>query len=198
MKASRGFDIRERRGLIGGVLAVWLAANLVVTLVVNFPRARKVESLREAAERFARVRAERERTADALRAEYQRIMDGRRTLDTFYSDVLSTKSDRMTAVQREVREIARKYNIDPETITYGHEPFEKDQIAKFSIVMPLNGSYENLRQFISSVENSENFLTISNILLTDSKEGGVILSLNVTLATFFFDTDIVHRARDVG
>ncbi len=198
MTSVRDFDIRERRGLLSGILALGLAVNLVVVFLVNLPRAHRAESLRSAAERFGHVRAERERTAGTLRTEYQRIMDGRRTLETFYSDVLSTKRERMTAVQREVRQIAGKYNIDPETITYDHEPFERDRIARFSIVMPLNGSYENLRQFISSVESSENFLTITSILLADSKEGGVILSLNVTLATWFFDPDIVQRKKVVG
>ncbi len=198
MKPVRGFDIRGRRGFLGGVLALGLAANLVVIFLVNLPRAHRAESLRAAAERFGHVRTERERTANGLRGEYQRIMDGRRTLETFYSDVLSTKRERMTAVQREIREIARKYNIAPETITYNHEPFERDRITRFTVVMPLDGSYENLRQFISSVENSENFLTITGILLADSKEGGVILSLNVTLATWFFDPDIVQRKKVVG
>lgn len=181
-------------GLIGTILGVWLAGNLIATFLVLLPRSERAESVREAVDRFRQARIERDRTVEEVRREYQRIMDGRRSLGTFYRVVLSTKQERMTTVQREVREIAAKFNINPETISYSKEIFEDDQIVKFSTVMPLHGSYENLRQFISAVENSENFLTITSILLTGSKEGGIMLSLNVTLATYFFDPDVALQS----
>lgn len=194
MKSIRRFDIRERAGLIGTILGVWFAGNLVAAFLVILPRSERAAAVQDAVSSFRQARLERERSVGALRKQYDRVMDGRRSLNTFYSDVLSTKQDRMTAVQREVREIAVKFNINPETISYAREIFEDDQIVKFSTIMPLTGSYENLRQFISAVENSDNFLTVTNVLLAGSKEGGIILSLNVSLATYFFDPDIQPKA----
>jgi Tfp pilus assembly protein PilO len=194
VKSIRRFDIRERAGLIGTILGVWFAGNLVAAFLVILPRSERAAAVQDAVSSFRQARLERERSVGALRKQYDRVMDGRRSLNTFYSDVLSTKQDRMTAVQREVREIAVKFNINPETISYAREIFEDDQIVKFSTIMPLTGSYENLRQFISAVENSDNFLTVTNVLLAGSKEGGIILSLNVSLATYFFDPDIQPKA----
>jgi Tfp pilus assembly protein PilO len=193
MSARRHFDIREKSGPIAVLLIAWLAGNLVMAFLVNLPRGERAESLREAVERFQQRRVQRERAVGELRNEYRRIMDGQRSLRTFYNDVLSTKQARMTAVQREIRKLARTFHTNPETIGYPKEIFEKDQIVRFSAVMPLTGSYENLRQFISAVENSENFLTITGITLADSKEGGVILSLRITLSTYFFDPAIRPR-----
>lgn len=192
MKKPLHFDLRERMGLIGTILGVWLAGNLIVTFLVLLPRSERAESVREAVGEFRQARLDRERTMQTVRRDYERVMDGRRSLGTFYSEVLSTKHDRMTAVQKEIRDIAIKFNMNPETVSFSKEIFEDDQVVKFSTVMPLNGSYENLRQFISAVENSENFLTITGILLAGSKEGGVILSLNVTVATYFFDPDVAQ------
>lgn len=193
MMRLRGFDIRDRLGLIGGVLGVWLAANLVMAFLVNLPRTESVASLKEATDNFRQARIRREHSVQSLRQQYTRVMDGRRTLDTFYRDVLSTKQDRMTAFQGELRDIAVKFHIDPSTITYAKEESKKDQIVKFSATMPLNGSYENLRQFMSAIENSDNFMTISNILLADSKEGGVILGLSITVCTYFFDPELTPK-----
>jgi len=190
MKVRRGFDIREKAGIIILVLGVWLAADLGVFFLVNLPRGEQVTSLKEASTLFERQLVERKRRVERLRAEYQRVMDGRRTLKTFYDEVLSTKRERMTPVQSEVRQIASKFNINPEMVSYSRHIYEEDQIVKFSAVLPLNGSYENLRAFINAVENSENFLTIEAVNLSDSKEGGVMLSLNITLSTYFFDPDV--------
>lgn len=195
MNGRRGLDVRERAGIILVILLVWLGLLVAVTLMVNLPRSEKLASLQEAHREFERNLIERERRVERLRTEYERVMDGRRTLETFYDVVLSTKAERMTTVQREVRQIAARFNMSPETISFQRDVFEEDQIVKWSVVLPLDGSYENLRAFINAVENSENFLTIEAIGLTDSKEGGVILSLNVTLATYFYDPDIQVKER---
>jgi len=135
----------------------------------------------------------RQERVGVLKAEYGRVMDGSRTLKTFYADVLSTKRHRMTAVQKEIRDIAARFNIRPDSIAYNREIFDKDQIVKFSAVLPLTGSYENLRAFLSALERSENFLIVESVSLADSKEGGVILGLSVSVATYFFDPDVKAR-----
>ena len=45
---GRGIDIRERAGLIGAVLGVWLAGNLVATFLVILPRNERAETTRDA------------------------------------------------------------------------------------------------------------------------------------------------------
>ena len=190
MRRIRALDIREKAPLLAAVLLVGLAANAVVAFLVNLPRSEKAASLRAADSEFHETLVRRRQKVEGLRREYERIVGGRRSLETFYDEVLSTKRQRMVAVQKEIRDIAAKFNINPETITYSRDIFKKDPIVKFSAVLPLTGSYENLRAFINAVENSENFLIIEGINLTDSKEGGVILSLNITIATYFFDKDV--------
>lgn len=190
MKGGRGFDIREKAPLLAAILFVWLAANLAVTFLMIVPRSERADALREAAADFQQKLNARRQKVDRARAEYERVMGGRQTLETFYQDVLSTKRDRMTAFQREIREIATKFSIRPDQISYSRYLFPKDRMVKFSAVLPLSGSYENLRAFISALENSENFLILEAVNLTDSKEGGVILSLNIAVATYFLDPDV--------
>jgi len=190
MNRLKKFDIRRRTPLLGAIAAAWFAVALGFALLVNLPRNERATAMKDALDSFARLETTRERKVEKLRRQYQRVLDGERSLETFYRDVLSTKQERMPAFQRELRTIAEKFNINPETITYSKEIFEKDRIVKFAAGLPLSGSYENLRAFIDAVENSENFITIQYIQLTDSKEGGVILSLNIRVATYFFDMDI--------
>ena len=106
---------------------------------------------------------------------------------------LSTKEKRLISFQREIREIAKKFNINLESISYPRETYPKDKVTKLSAVMPLTGSYENLRSFIDTIEKSENFIVIEAIQLTNSREGGVILNLNIMLSTYFVDEDIQDK-----
>jgi Tfp pilus assembly protein PilO len=184
------FDIREKAATVIVVLAVWLVANVAVASLVNIPRAETARTLRRAIEESEVKFRKRKEKVDDVRAEYERVRSGQQTLQTFYDQVLSTKRQRMTSVQKEVRDIATKFQITAESINYATDFYKGEKVVKFSAILPLNGSYENLRSFVSAVENSENFLVIDSITLTDSKEGGVILTLQITLSTFFVDPDI--------
>ena len=190
MRAIRAFDIREKAPLLIAILLVLLAGNLGAAFLLNLPRSERAASLREAAHDLQQRLLQRRGQVERFRTEYDRVMGGQKSLRTFYDEVLSTKRQRMTPLLKEVREIAARFNIKPESISYSHDIFDRDRIVKFGAVMPINGSYENLRAFIDAIENSENFLIIEAVNLTDSKEGGVILSLNIALATYFSDPDV--------
>lgn len=187
------FDVREKARAITAAIIVWLGLNLAFAFLVNLPRSRQVASLGNASDEAARSLARKEQEVVRLREHYGRVMDGRANLDRFYTEILSTKQERLISFQREIREIARKFNINVETITYPREPFSRDKVTRFSAIMPLTGSYENLRQFIDTVEHSENFIVIDGIQLANSKEGGIILSLAISLSTYFIDPEMPDK-----
>ncbi len=193
-RAFADFDVRERAGVLTAVILVWLALNLVFAFVVNVPRASRVASLDEQVAQIAAQTASKARDVDKLRPQHLRVVEGNTSLDHFYDDVLATKEKRLISFQREIRQIAKKYNINLESISYPRESYPKDKVTKLSAVMPLTGSYENLRSFIDTIEKSENFIVIEAIQLTNAREGGVILSLNIMLSTYFVDEDIPEKA----
>ena len=53
------------------------------------------------------------------------------------------------------------------------------------ITVPLEGGYSALRRFLQAVEHSSKFLLVERVALGKGKEGGVLLQLNITLATYF-------------
>ncbi|HEY3175312.1 MAG TPA: type 4a pilus biogenesis protein PilO [Candidatus Polarisedimenticolia bacterium] len=183
------FDVREKAGPITVLILVWLGLNLAFAFVVNVPRGRRVTSLDEAVAEAGSALSRKEQEVGRLRDHFNRVIEGRASLDRFYGEVLSTKRERLISFQREIREIARQFNISVETITYPRESYPKDKVTKFSATMPLTGSYENLRQFIDTIERNPNFIVVEQIELTNSKEGGIILSLAIQLSTYFLDPD---------
>jgi len=184
------FDVREKAGVITAIILVWLGLNLAFAFTVNLPRGRRVAELETSVNETASALARKQQEVEKLRAHFERVVGGRASLDKFYSDVLSTKQNRLISFQREIRTIADQFKINLDTISYPRETFPKDKVTKFSATMPLSGSYENLREFIDTIEHSQNFIVIEGIQLANSKEGGVILGLSIQLSTFFVDPDI--------
>lgn len=189
------FDIRERSALIVIVIVAWLTLNLAFTFLVNVPRGREVAALNESRTERASVQVRTQKDVERLMDQRTRVADGRKAMDMFYNDIISTKQERLINFQKEIRDIAAKFNINLETISYPREVYPKNKVIKFGATMPLTGSYESLRDFIDTIERSPNFIAIEAIQLTNSKEGGVILSLSIQLATWFADPDLRETAR---
>lgn len=194
MTAPARFDIRERMGAVVAVFVIWLGANLGFAFLVNLPRTEQARTIRLEQESFQDRLAKRRAKVAGLKSDYDRVLGGNQSLQSFFDNVLSTKRQRMIPIQKEIRDIAKRFNINPESISYARQVFEKDGIVKFSAILPLTGPYESLRAFINALERSENFIIIDSVSLADSKEGGVILSLEIAVSTYFFDPDVAPRA----
>ncbi|MBI3449128.1 MAG: type 4a pilus biogenesis protein PilO [Acidobacteria bacterium] len=192
------FDIRERMGAVLAIFVIWLGANLAFAFLVNLPRTEQARTIRQEQESFQDRLAKRRAKIADLKANYDRVMGGNQSLQSFFDNVLSTKRRRMIPIQKEIRDIARKFNINPESISYGRQIFEKDSIVRFSAILPLTGPYESLRAFINALERSENFIIIDSVSLADSKEGGVILSLDIAVSTYFFDSDVTPKGASIA
>jgi len=192
MKSLLGeFDVREKSPIIIGVILAWLGLNLAFTFLVNLPRAREQERLQEESSRMSDLLTTRHKEIEHLRVERDRVVAGSTDLHKFYQDILATKADRMIAFQKEIRDIAQRFNIDLKSINYAAEAAPtKDKIARFGAAMPLTGSYESLRDFIETIEKSEQFIIINSIELSNSKEGGVILGLSIAVSTYFLDPEM--------
>lgn len=183
-------DLREVRGTVAIVVLSALGLNLALLFVVNHPLG---SALRAADEQVRKLRAsvDRRREQVAYLADARAFIDSQvQTVGLFFNEVLSGKSERMVAVQRELREIASRNGIQTDAIGYTHTAVEgTDDMVRFTASFPLNGDYTSLRKFLRDVESARNFLIIDGIELTKSREGGVILSLVIQVSTIFRDPD---------
>jgi len=189
------FDVREKAPVIAVVIAIWLGLNLVFAFLVNMPRSREVTVLSAEVQHLNREILKKTADIDRLRPEHARVLRGNSNLEVFYDEVLSTKEDRLIRFQREIRDLATKFNINMDAVTYPREVLA-NRVTKLGAAMPLSGSYENLRSFLETVERSENFIVVESIQLANSKEGGVILSLTILLSTYFVDPDAPEKSLD--
>lgn len=190
---KRSFDLRRDLKWIAGGLGVLLVANLGFYLFLNMPRLRALSDLRSAR---ASVLSSLKVTTDLIERMSQLMQaydDEVVRLDDFFENRLGTQRSRMTAIQREVRAIAREFRIDPESLDYVTSEVEGTDLIRFQVTVPLTGGYPNLRHFLNRIESSQHLLTVDSVELTGSREGGAMLSLTVKMATYFKTLDRERR-----
>lgn len=163
----------------------FFALNLALLLLYRFAYAGRVAALEE---RFAGRRAEqvaveeRRRELDELVARADR---SRTLLAEFYRERVASESARLTRVIAEVKELARRSGLNPSTISYPEQQLADYRLVKKSFVFGVEGTYQELRQFINLLEVSPTFLTLEQISLSDAGQATPTLRISLRLAAYF-------------
>jgi len=180
------FDVRASGKKAALLLALGLGLNGGAYLGLVRPHVREAKGLEEDSEpRLQQIKA-REAEVAAKEKFVQAVETASRDLAALRQDVLSTKRQRMIAVQLEVAELASKFGINMERVQYeapDPEQAGKEGLERFGMKVPLKGGYANLRKFLQAVEASDEFLVIEQVALENGVGQG--LELNITLATYF-------------
>ncbi len=182
------FDVREASGTILLLLAAFLVANAVVSVVLVRPKVVRYRQLTDLSSPQLTVVKEREKEIVRKEVYRQALEKARDDMKRLAGEVLSTRQRRMIGVQLEVAKLAREFNIALDRVQYQNEPLDNGALERFAIVVPLAGGYSSLRKFIQSVESSDNFLVIERVALGSGKTSDII-ELNITLATYFISAD---------
>jgi hypothetical protein len=190
------FDIRRAGRTIAIVLGVLFLLDVAFWLLAVRPTTRTYQALL----------AENEPTFNEL-ARQRELVEQRETflaaLDRATADLtelrgerLSTREQRMIEVQAELDRLVRQFNINLESVTYSNPLLLDEGLDRFEMVVPLEGGYANLRRFLQAVEESQSFLLAERVVLGEAGDGGSLLQLNITLATYFNAPDeLVERHR---
>ena len=179
------FDLRQMARQILTIYLAILAVNVLAYAVLVRPRVQSLRQMRAESqpsrERLKQRETEVKGREDAL-AELERA---KADLERLRQDVLSTRDRRMIDVQLELAQLARQFGINLQRVQYENKKLEEEGLERFAMVVPLSGGYSNLRKFLQAVETSDKFLVIEQVALATGKEGGALVDLNITLASYF-------------
>jgi Tfp pilus assembly protein PilO len=178
------FDIRQAAPRIALVLGILAAINLAFYVLYVRPVVKEYATLRGSESGPEQIDERREQVAD--REEFLGgLVKAEDDLRYLRREVLSTRSQRMVAVQSELDDLSKQFGIDLESVSYDNEILVDEKLDRFVTTVPLEGGYSALRRFLQAVEHSSRFLLVERVALGKGKEGGVLLQLNITLATYF-------------
>lgn len=179
------FDIRQSGRQILAVLGALALINLAAYALIVRPRIQEYQRLKVT--NRPRFEALKQRLEEVTGRETYLTALRKAELDLreLREKRLGTREERLVEVQLELAELAKRFGIDLETVTYKNDILVNEELDRLEMVVPLEGGYANLRRFLQAVESSDEFLVVERVGLGEGKQGGVLLQLNITLVTYF-------------
>jgi Tfp pilus assembly protein PilO len=172
-------------------LAILALVNTAVYGAYTLPRTIAERTL---AARAAALRGEVEREQQRLHEE--RRQD--RLLTRNAEDVaeLYKRAGQKTSILKvrdEVEALAREIGFRLGTRSYTDEPVKGLPLTRFRFSMPVTGTYAQLVAFLDRLERSNHFVTVDQVQLRGTEDGGTPV-LNLTLSTYFFSGEVRDAA----
>lgn len=133
-----------------------------------------------------------------LRDQFERAVLNRERIDTLYSDVLGSESERLTRVIAEVQSLEDRVGLSPRSTSYPEDRIADFGLVSKAVVFGVEGSYRQLREFINLLENSDAFLILEEVGLSNAGGGSRNLRINFRLATYFVDPQDLEAAKNSG
>lgn len=188
MKARRvRFDIRRQGAPILIGLLVVLVLNVASWAVLVRPKVVEFADRNAAGGGAAqKTLAEYRDSILAAEAYVQGLEQNDRDWRYLRTEVLSTREQRLVEVQQELARLCALFRIDIETVQVKNAILREDGLDRFAMVVPLQGGYDSLRNFLQAVEASEKFIVVEQVSLAGALRGGSQdLQLSITLASYF-------------
>ena len=175
-------------------LRSWLPPLLVFLVALGglaFYRLVFASEARAGGRQLERQRSEvKQLTQERRRAErlVARLRENRQRLDEFRSRRLATEAERLTELIAEVKDLARRAQVEPSSVRYPEERLKGVGLTRRSIVFSVDGDYGGLRRFINFLELSDLFLTLEEVTLSGrSGKESSRLRISLQVSTLFVD-----------
>jgi Tfp pilus assembly protein PilO len=163
---------------------LFFLANAGAFAVYKLGYAGRIESLDDRLKELAQQHKELADKAQQAATMIALVRTNESQVEQLYTDRLSTRSQRLTSVTAEVKKLARDAGLVPKAISYPEEEIQEYNLIKHSFIFSVEGTYAELRKFISLLETSHSFLTVDEATVANSAEGRG-LRIDLTLSTLF-------------
>jgi Tfp pilus assembly protein PilO len=101
--------------------------------------------------------------------------------------LLSKAETNRRQIHSEVKTLARQAGLSFRSIEYPQQEIEDFNLIKRSFSFAVQGTYPQLRQFINLLEQSDSFLILEEMTLSQGNEEDSRLRISLTLSTMFED-----------
>lgn len=167
--------------------AVFLVVNLAGFVIYRVVFADEAAVSQEAVEQAQARLDELQAQSGELSGFLESFEDNQHRMTELYETGFSTEEERLTKILREVKQLAREANLEPQTTSYPEEALEDYDLSKRSFVFNVEGTYFDLRKLINSLELSEYFLTLEDVGLSESggRGAGTRLRISLRISTLF-------------
>jgi hypothetical protein len=195
--------LEEHRRLLTAILGL-LLGNVLFWVAVTGPAGLRRAALKRDLEGAEREAREALHGYGKARLEAMLFEAAEERITELYTSTFRSGRERYTTVDAKVKEIASRFGLEPHSLAYSYTPQVRERLEQLAIAFNLKGSYDNLRRFITEVEQARDgegndlFFAIERVSLVDSTETGSELNLHLTITTYFHRPELAAEDRSAG
>ncbi|MEN8163383.1 MAG: type 4a pilus biogenesis protein PilO [Acidobacteriota bacterium] len=125
------------------------------------------------------------------RAERDQVAMTGETLERIDGELFGKLDDRMTAVLREVGAASRDAGLLPDGFSYQEVVNDRTGGVRFGIGFSVEGTYEQIRSLLESLQASPQFLIIDSISFKGEEDArSQILSIRLQVSTYLAEAEV--------
>ncbi len=191
----RSFFDNWRRYLWLWVLPLgFCVLNLLGIALYHSAFAGQVERLERrnqaATDTLEQIKAEKQVVEDFL----SRIEAHKEEVTGLHRDRFQSEEQRFTKAIREVKRLAQQAGLKPASLSYPATSFADHGLVQRNINFSVQGTYDQLRNFINFLELSEHFLTLNSVSLGGGEDArDPSLRIQLVVSTIFTKRDVKVR-----
>jgi Tfp pilus assembly protein PilO len=163
---------------------VFFLANAGAFAVYKLGYAGRIESLQETLDSQRQTVKKQAGDRKQMETMIALVQTNATQIEQLYLDRLSTRSQRMTKITAEVKDLARQAGLVPKSINYPEEEIQEYRLIRRSFVFSVEGTYAGLRKLIDLLASSHSFLTLDEATVVNNTQGKE-LRIDLTISTLF-------------
>lgn len=120
---------------------------------------------------------------DKLHQIETRMRDSQARFQEFKQRNLFSRERGNSELLRELESACRNAGLVKTRGVFQYDRDTKFNTRKLSVVLPIEGSYGNIRRFLNALENHVKFIIVDSLNLEDTREGSGVIRMDLQLST---------------
>ncbi|PWT89723.1 MAG: hypothetical protein C5B54_08460 [Acidobacteria bacterium] len=167
---------------------VIILLNVAIFALVVLPNRQRITRSQGDYENLRKQVSSAKAANEELHARFQRLQQSKKDLDTIYSKVFVPRKQGVTDIRLELEKMIKANQVRRQDPSYNYKKFPEFKLQEYTLSLPVEGSYANIRRFINAIEGSEHFLILERVDLSTEKTSDT-LNLDFQLSTYLVDND---------
>jgi Tfp pilus assembly protein PilO len=171
------------------LMVVVLLANIAILGFIVLPNKARIKRQQEQYQSLRRDVAAEKKGNQELLVRLEKLQQAQKDITEMYAKIFVPKKKGATDIRLELESLIRNNQIQRTDVRHSNTPLPDYKLQQYSLGVPVEGTYVNIRRFINDIERSEHFLILDRVDLASEKKGDV-LTLDFELSTYLVDNEI--------
>jgi len=165
------------------VLGLLLAGNAVLLVSYNLFYDERFRTLLQTEKELTARHEAARRSLKNVEASEQRLQATQKVLESFFSETLGSRRERLAPILEEVYKTTRKARLRPANIQYAESEIPGG--SQIQLTFGVEGTYADIKSLLAAFEESESFFVVEGVAVNLNDAQPDALRVGLTVVRYF-------------